>query len=139
MLLLFLSIFFWLHYWPSKFFVFRRFLSFFVFLVPPRGPPFTPLPQTTPKIKKYIAIPLICHLGEHSKLENYWVIHVWSRHKKRFGRMEKPLLKCITVFSLIFPETSKLQRKDNFKWNILFSSLQVLECYCASHVCSWKH
>merc|ERR1712239_66482 len=42
---------FWLSYWPSKYFVFRQFSSFFVFLVPPRGPPFTPLPQPSPKIK----------------------------------------------------------------------------------------
>ena len=59
---------------------------FFIFLVPPRGPPFTPLPQPTPKIKKYIAIPFICHPGDLSAVENDRVIHVWSRGKKRDGR-----------------------------------------------------
>merc|ERR1712105_109477 len=32
---------------------FCNFRRFSFFLVPPRGPPFTPLPQCTPKIKKY--------------------------------------------------------------------------------------
>merc|ERR1712002_1136139 len=72
--LLFLSIFiffcFWLSYWPSKFFIFWQFLSFFVFLVPPWGLPLYPFTPNDPKIEKYIAIPFICHPGDHSVLEN---------------------------------------------------------------------
>ena len=54
---------------------------FFVFLVPPWGLPLYPFTPNDPKNEKYIAIPFICHPGDHSVLENGWVIHIWSGGK----------------------------------------------------------
>ena len=50
-------------------------LGFFSpFLVRPRGLPLPPLPQMTTKIKKYIAMPFICNLGDCFMLKNRRVI-----------------------------------------------------------------
>ena len=60
-------------------------IGFEGFLVSPRGLVIFPITPTDPKNQNYIAIPFICHLGEHFAWENSWVIKVWNQCKKPYS------------------------------------------------------